>query len=77
MSPYNNHAEQQMRKPVITRKVSQKNRSEQGTKAQAVLMSLFRTAELKEQNPIETVLCLAQSALADNTLTHETLKFAA
>lgn len=77
VSPYNNHAEQQMRKPVITRKVSQQNRSEQGAKTQAVLMTLFRTAELKDQNPIETVLCLAQSALADNTFTHEALKLAA
>jgi hypothetical protein len=30
VSPYNNPAEQQMRKPVLTRKVSQQNRSEQG-----------------------------------------------
>jgi hypothetical protein len=29
VSPYNNHAEQQMRKPVLTRKVSQQNRTEQ------------------------------------------------
>jgi len=28
VSPYNNHAEQQMRKPVITRKISQQNRSD-------------------------------------------------
>ena len=32
VSPYNNHAEQQMRKPALTRKVSQQNRSEQGQK---------------------------------------------
>jgi hypothetical protein len=32
VSPYNNHAEQQMRKPVLTRKVSQQNRSEDGAK---------------------------------------------
>jgi hypothetical protein len=36
VSPYNNHAEQQMRKPVLTRKVSQQNRSEQGAKTHAV-----------------------------------------
>jgi len=77
VSPYNNHAEQQMRKPVITRKVSQQNRSEQGAKAQAVLMTLFRTAELRGQNPIETLLCLAQSALAGNTFARDAFKLAA
>ena len=77
VSPYNNHAEQQMRKPVITRKVSQQNRSEPGAKTQAVLMSLFRTAELKGQNPIEVVLCMAKSALADNSFGQESFKMAA
>jgi hypothetical protein len=38
VSPYNNHAEQQMRKPVLTRKVSQQNRSEDGAKTEAILM---------------------------------------
>ena len=77
VSPYNNHAEQQMRKPVTTRKVSQQNRSEQGAKAQAILMSLFRTAELKGQNPIEVVLSLAKSALAGNAFVQEFFKLAA
>ena len=65
VSPYNNHAEQQMRKPVLTRKVSQQNRSEQGAKTQAILMTLFRSAELQEKNPVETVLSLAK-AIIDN-----------
>jgi transposase len=60
VSPYNNHAEQQMRKPVLTRKVSQQNRSAQGAKTQAVLMTLFRSAELQQKNPVETVLSLAK-----------------
>ena len=63
VSPYNNHAEQQMRKPVITRKISQQNRSEQGAKTHAVLISLFRTAELQGKNPVEAILALAQIAL--------------
>jgi len=63
VSPYNNHAEQQMRKPVLTRKVSQQNRSEQGTKTQAILMSLFRSAELQEKNPVETILSMSKSML--------------
>ena len=63
VSPYNNHAEQQMRKAVMCRKVSQQNRSETGAVTQAVLMTLFRTAELQKQNPVETVLTLTKSAI--------------
>jgi transposase len=77
VSPYNNHAEQQMRKPVLTRKVSQQNRSEQGAKTQAILMSLFRTAELQGQNPIEVVLSLAKSAIDNDAVKEESLKLAA
>lgn len=77
VSPYNNHAEQQMRKPVLTRKVSQQNRSENGAKTQAILMSLFRTAELQGQNPIEIVLTNAKMALNPQMQPGETLKLAA
>jgi transposase len=70
VSPYNNHAEQQMRKPVLIRKVSQQNRSGQGAKTQAVLMSMFRSAELQGKNPVETVLSLAK-AIIDNEIQPE------
>ena len=40
VSPYNNHAEQQMRKPVLTRKVSQQNRSAQDANTQAILIDI-------------------------------------
>ena len=63
VSPYNNHAEQQMRKAVLVRKVSQQNRSEQGVKTQAIFMTLFRTAELQDQNPVETVLSAVKSTI--------------
>ena len=63
VSPYNNHAEQQMRKAVLVRKVSQQNRSEQGVRVQAILMTLFRTAELQDQNPVETVLSAAKKTI--------------
>lgn len=63
VSPYNNHAEQQMRKPVITRKISQQNRSDQGAKAQAILMTLFRSAELQGLNPIKVVLNNTKKAI--------------
>ena len=77
VSPYNNHAEQQMRKPVLTRKVSQQNRSEQGAKTQAILMSLFRSAELKGENPVETVLEAAQIEIGSESQADQNLKQAA
>jgi len=77
VSPYNNHAEQQMRKPVLTRKVSQQNRSDQGAKTQAILMTLFRTEELQGNNPVETVLAMAKAAIAKGSLDEEPLRMAA
>lgn len=77
VSPYNNHAEQQLRKPVLTRRVSQQNRSEQGAKTQAVLMTLFRSAELQGNNPIETIFAVAQSAIALKTSTQNYRNLAA
>jgi len=67
VSPYNNHAEQQMRKPVLTRKVSQQNRSEDGAQTQSILMSLFRSAELCGLNPVENILSTAKSILHART----------
>jgi hypothetical protein len=67
VSPYNNHAEQQMRKPVLTRKVSQQNRSAQGANTQAILMTLLRTAELQGANPVESLLANAKNALTVKT----------
>jgi hypothetical protein len=70
VSPYNNHAEQQMRKPVLTRKVSQQNRSQNGAKTQAILMSAFRSAELQEYNPVEMILSLAKNTLLARSPDH-------
>lgn len=77
VSPYNNHAEQQMRKPVLIRKVSQQNRSDQGAQTQAILMTLFRTADLQSENPVESVLALAQAFLRKDQSQVITLKLAA
>ena len=63
VSPYNNHAEQQMRPAVLTRKVSQQNRSEDGAKTQSILMTLFRSAQLQGHNPVEIILSTAKKAL--------------
>lgn len=67
VSPYNNHAEQQMRKPVLARRVSQQNRSAQGAYTQAVLMTLLRSAELQGANPVENLLAIAKNALTAKT----------
>ena len=67
VSPYNNHAEQQMRKPVLSRKVSQQNRSAQGANNQAILMTLLRSAELQGSNPVEYLLANAKNALTVKT----------
>ena len=60
-------AEQQMRKPVLTRKVSQQNRSAQGANTQAILMTLLRSAELQGTNPVENLLAIAKNALTVKT----------
>ncbi len=67
VSPYNNHAEQQMRPAVHTRKVCQQNRSLNGAKAHAILMTLFRSAQLQAVNPVEYVLQLAKTTIAGDS----------
>ena len=64
VSPYNNHAEQQMRTAVHTRKVSQQNRSLQGAKTHAIFLSLFRSAQLQGINPLEYVLLMARDEIS-------------
>ena len=67
VSPYNNHAGQQMRKPVLTRKISQQNRSVQGANTKAILMTLLCSAELQGANPVENLLVYAKNALLTKT----------
>jgi len=64
LSPYNNHAEKQMRTAVHTRKVRHQNHSSQGAKPHAIFLSLFRAAQLQGLKPVDYVLRLAISALA-------------
>ena len=78
--PYNNHAEQQMRTAVHTRKVSQQNRSLAGAKTHAILLTLFRSAQLQGLNPVEYVLQLAGAAISGesiDTIAPRQLKIAA
>lgn len=51
----NNHAERMIRPAVIARKNSYCNRSEKGAKTQAILMSIFHTLHLQEQDAITTL----------------------
>ncbi len=51
----NNHAERTIRPAVIIRKNSYGNRSEQGSDAQSVLMSIFRTLKQRGHDPIRTI----------------------
>ena len=48
----NNHAERQMRFAVVMRKNSYGNQSKRGAQAQAILMSIFRTCQLRGIDPI-------------------------
>ncbi|WP_034622980.1 IS66 family transposase, partial [Desulfovermiculus halophilus] len=72
VSPENSHAEQQIRGPVISRKISQQNRSEAGADAQAVLMSIFRTSYLQGRNPVEHVTELSKNYIKRNHTQNET-----
>ena len=77
VSPYNNHAEQQMRKPVLWRRRCQQNRSDRGIEAQAILMTVFRTAELQGLNPVDYVEALIKEQILSNNGKSKTGKKAA
>jgi len=57
----NNHAEREIRPAVVMRKTSLCNRSENGAHVQAILMSVYRTLNLRGLDPLETIV----SALKD------------
>ena len=69
VSPYNNHADQQVRTAVHTRKVCQQNRSLEGAKTHAIFLSLFRSAQLQGLNPVDYVLQLARAAISGEPIT--------
>lgn len=64
LPPTNNRGEQEMRTPVMTRKVCQHNRSEAGAETHALLLSLFRTAELRGHDPLTFLRQLTEAAIA-------------
>lgn len=56
VSSNNNRAEREIRPSVIIRRNSCHNKSVSGAKAQAVLMSVYRTLKLRGHNPLSTVV---------------------
>jgi len=60
----NSHGEQQMRNPVISRRISQGNRSERGARTQAILMSLMRSAQLQKRDPVLFLLNLLVASIS-------------
>ena len=77
VSPYNNYGEQQMRKPAINRKISHQNRSARGAKTQAILMTLFRSAELQKLNPVEVILTMVKRLIDHNASVQNNFEFVA
>ena len=63
VTPDNNHAERQIRPAVVSRKTSYGNRSKEGADVQAMLLSIFRTLELRGYNPVNALLFLLQEHL--------------
>jgi len=68
LPPTNNRGEQEMRNPVLARKVCQQNRSEVGAATHALLLSLFRTAELQGHEPLAFLRQLTEAAIAGQPL---------
>ena len=52
----NNHAEREIRPAVMMRKRSQGNRSDSGAHTQAILMSIYRTLEVRGYEPLDTIV---------------------
>jgi hypothetical protein len=65
VSLYNTHAGQEIRKPVVTRKISQQNRSSQGSEAHVIFMYFSRSTELQGLNPIDKLQADAKILLAE------------
>ena len=53
--PDNNRAEREIRPAVIARKNSFHNTSENGARTQAILMSVYRTLQLRRHDPLQTI----------------------
>lgn len=64
--PTNNWAELNIRPAVVARNNSYGNRSAAGAETQGLLMSVFRSLELREENVVESVIARVQKNIAEN-----------
>ena len=64
----NNFAERMIRPAVVLRKNSQSNRSEKGAAVQAVLMSIYRTLQLRGHDPLQVIPEALRAYLSTGTL---------
>jgi transposase len=64
----NNHAERQIRPAVIIRKNSLCNRSDEGARTQAVLMSVYRTLRLRGHDPTRAIAAALRQMLQTGKL---------
>ena len=72
VSADNNRAERMIRPAVIARKNSHCNRSERGAETQAILMSVFRTLDLCDEQPIEYLTAYIKTQLTSSKTTVNT-----
>ena len=64
----NNHAEREIRPAVVMRKNSLCNRSENGARAQAILMSVYRTLKQRALDPLDTIVSALKDYVRTGTL---------
>jgi transposase len=64
----NNHAEREIRPAVIMRKNSLANRSDNGARVQAILMSVYRTLKLRGHDPLDTIVTALRKYVRTGTL---------
>jgi len=64
----NNHAEREIRPAVIMRKNSLCNRSDNGAKVQAILMSVYRTLRLRGRDPLDTIVAALRDSVRTGVL---------
>jgi transposase len=60
---HNNHGERQLRPPVVARKNSGGNHSDRGAETQAIMMTVFFTLHLRNQNEVDTVITMVEEYL--------------
>jgi len=64
----NNHSERIIRYAVIMRKTSFHTMSDAGSETMSILMSMFKTLELRDENVLEGIILLAQKAIMDKKM---------